>query len=67
VTQWALRGLDTPVAVARHTTSDPTINDETLTALRPVLPELPELAAELTGITEAANVIYDDKKLDTSR
>jgi hypothetical protein len=40
--------------------------DETPTALRPALPELPELAAELAGISEAANVIYDDEKLDTS-
>jgi predicted nuclease of restriction endonuclease-like (RecB) superfamily len=66
VTQWALRGLDTPVAVARYTIGDTTMTDETPTALRPALPELPELAAELTGISEAANVIYDDEKLDTS-
>jgi len=25
-----------------------------------------ELAAELAGISEAANLIYDDEKLDTS-
>jgi hypothetical protein len=66
VTQWALRGLDTPVAVARYTTGDITMTDETPTALRPALPELSELATELAGITEAANVIYDDEKLDTS-
>jgi predicted nuclease of restriction endonuclease-like (RecB) superfamily len=66
VTQWALRGLDTPVAVARYTTGDTTMTDETPTALRPALPELPELAAELSGITEAANAIYDDETLDTS-
>jgi len=30
------------------------MTDETPTALRPALPELPELAAELAGITEAA-------------
>ena len=65
VTQWALRGLDNPVAVARYTTGDSTMTDETPTALRPALPELPELAAELAGITEAANVVYDDR-LDTS-
>ncbi len=30
------------------------------------MPALPELAAELAGITEAANAIYDDEKLDMS-
>jgi len=60
MTQWAVRGLDTPIAVARYTTGDTTMTDETPTALRPALPELPELAAGLAGITEAANVIYDD-------
>jgi hypothetical protein len=55
VTQWALRGLDTPVALARYTTGDTTMTDETATAPRPALPELPELTAELAGITEAAN------------
>ena len=57
VTQWALRGIDTPVAVARYTTGDVTLTDETPATLRPALPELPELATELTGITEAADRI----------
>lgn len=65
VTQWALRGLDTPVAVARYRTGDTTMTEDTPPVLRPALPELPELAAGLAGITEAANVIYDDDKLDT--
>lgn len=64
VTQWALRGLDTPVAVARYTTGDVTMTDETPATLRPALPELPELATELTGITEAADILYDDAGLE---
>jgi len=64
VTQWALRGIDTPVAVARYTTGDVTMTDETPPTLRPALPELPELATELTGITEAADVLYDDEQLE---
>lgn len=32
----------------------------------PALRESPELAAELAGISEAANVIYEDGELDTS-
>jgi predicted nuclease of restriction endonuclease-like (RecB) superfamily len=64
VTQWALRGIDTPVAVARYTTGDVTMTDETPPALRPALPELPDLASELTGITEAAEMLYDDEELD---
>ena len=64
VTQWALRGLDTPVAIARYTTGDTTMTDETPIALRPALPELPGLAAELAGVAEAAHVIYDDDDAD---
>lgn len=67
VTQWALRGIDTPVAVARYTTGDITMTDETPATLRPALPELPELATELTGITEAAAMLYDDEELDEGR
>jgi len=32
--------------------------------LRPALPELPELATVLTGITEAAAILYDDETLE---
>ena len=60
VTQWALRGVDAPVAVARYTTGGITMTEETPAALRPALPELPELASELAGIAEAAAVIYDE-------
>jgi predicted nuclease of restriction endonuclease-like (RecB) superfamily len=59
VTQWALRGIDTPVAVARYTTGDVTMTEQTPEHLKPALPELPELATELTGITEAAEAVYD--------
>jgi predicted nuclease of restriction endonuclease-like (RecB) superfamily len=64
VTRWALRGIDTPVAVARYATGDVTLTDETPATLRPALPELPELATELTGITEAADILYDDEVLE---
>jgi hypothetical protein len=58
VTEWALRGIDTPVAVARYTTSD----DVTLTPtpppeMQPALPDLPALASELTNIVEAADTV----------
>lgn len=64
VTQWALRGVDTPVAVARYTTGDVTMTEETPEQLKPALPELPELATELAGITEAADIIYDDERAE---
>lgn len=64
VTQWALRGVDAPVVVARYPRSDVTMTDETPDKLRPALPELPELASELTGITEAAAIVYDSQELD---
>lgn len=64
VTRWALRGVETPVAVARYTTGDVTMTDETPPTLRPALPELPELATELTGITEAAQMLYDGEESD---
>jgi predicted nuclease of restriction endonuclease-like (RecB) superfamily len=60
VTQWALRGIESPVAVARYTTGEVTMTDETPEQLKPALPELPELATELTGIAEAAEAIYDE-------
>ena len=59
VTEWALRGIDTPVAVARYKTADKT-TDVTLTQTPPpemqsALPDLPALASELTSIVEAAD------------
>ena len=59
VTQWALRGYEAPVAVARYTTGDLTITDETPVELRPALPALPELTSELASLAEAAAMIYD--------
>lgn len=59
VTEWALRGVDAPVAVARYTTGEMTMTDTPPAELRQALPDLPELASELSGIVEAAKVIYD--------
>ena len=59
VTEWALRGMDTPVAVSRYTTGDVTLTETPPEEMKPALPELPELANELTGIVDAAEEIYD--------
>jgi hypothetical protein len=59
VTEWALR-VDAPVAVARYTTGEVTLTDTPPSELKRALPDLPKLASELTGIVEAANVIYDE-------
>jgi hypothetical protein len=59
VTEWALRGVDAPVAVARYTTGDMTLTDTPPSELKRALPDLPALASELSGIVEAANLIYD--------
>jgi hypothetical protein len=53
VTEWALRGIDAPVAVARYTTSTITLTETPPRALREALPELPDLASKLTDIIEA--------------
>lgn len=55
VTEWALRGIDAPVAVARYTTSDLTLTPTPPADLKPALPDLPVLASELSQIVEAAN------------
>jgi hypothetical protein len=60
VTEWALRGVDAPVAVARYTTGEVTLTDTPPFELKRALPDLPKLASELTGIVEAANVIYGE-------
>jgi predicted nuclease of restriction endonuclease-like (RecB) superfamily len=60
VTEWALRGVDAPVAVARYTTGEVTLTDTPPSELKRALPDLPKLASELTGIVEAANAIYDE-------
>jgi predicted nuclease of restriction endonuclease-like (RecB) superfamily len=58
VTEWALRGIGTPVAVARYTTGDVTLTDSAPEELKPALPELPALAHELAGLVEAADIVY---------
>ena len=60
VTEWALRGIDTPVAVARYTTADVTLTETAPPEMQPALPDLPVLASELTSIVESANAVYDD-------
>jgi predicted nuclease of restriction endonuclease-like (RecB) superfamily len=53
VTEWALRGLEAPVAVARYTTGGVTLTEIPPRELRPALPELPDLANKLAGIVDA--------------
>jgi hypothetical protein len=53
VTEWALRGLGKPVAVARYTTGGVTLTKTPPRELRRALPELPDLASKLSGIVEA--------------
>lgn len=62
VTEWALRGVDSPVAVARYTTGDVTLTETPPAEMTPALPELPKLASELSDIVEAANAVYDDEE-----
>ncbi|HEY5430627.1 MAG TPA: PDDEXK nuclease domain-containing protein [Solirubrobacteraceae bacterium] len=59
VTEWALRGVDTPVAVARYITGT-AFTEQVPVQLQAALPELPELAHELTQKVETAAAIYDD-------
>ena len=60
VTEWALRGIDTPVAVARYVTEDITLTQTPPAEMKPALPDLPALASELSNIVEAANAVYED-------
>ncbi len=53
VTEWALRGLDAPIAVARYTTRGVTLTETPPPELRGALPELPDLASKLAGVLEA--------------
>ncbi len=59
VTEWALRGVDGPVAVARYRTGEVKLTRDAPAELKPALPDLPALAHELTGIVEAAEIVYD--------
>jgi predicted nuclease of restriction endonuclease-like (RecB) superfamily len=61
VTEWALRGVDTPVAVARYTTGEITLTQTPPAEMKPALPELPKLASELTSIVEAADMAHDEQ------
>ncbi len=61
VTEWALRSIDAPVAVARYTTGDVVLTETPPAEMKPALPDLPALASELSNIVEAANVVYDDE------
>jgi hypothetical protein len=60
VTEWALRSIDTPVAVARYTTGHLRLTETPPANLKSALPDLPVLAGELSSIVEAAKVVYDD-------
>ena len=55
VTEWALRGIDSPVAIARYTTGEITLTQTPPPEMKPALPDLPALASELSDIVEAAN------------
>ena len=57
VTEWALRGIGTPVAVARYTTGDTALTDQAPAELKPALPALRVLAKELTKAVETADAI----------
>jgi YhcG PDDEXK nuclease domain len=57
VTEWALRGIDTPVPVARYTTGDTALTDQAPAELKPALPDLPDLAKELAKTVETAEAI----------
>jgi predicted nuclease of restriction endonuclease-like (RecB) superfamily len=61
VTEWALRTVDAPVAVARYTTGEVTLTQTPPPEMQPALPDLPALASELSNIVEAANTAYDDE------
>jgi len=64
VTEWALRSIDTSVAVARYTTGDVRLTQTPPPEMKPALPDLPALAGELSDIVEAANAVYDDESTE---
>ena len=61
VTEWALRGIDSPVAIARYTTGEVTLTQTPPPEMKPALPDLPALASELSDIVEAANAVNEDQ------
>jgi predicted nuclease of restriction endonuclease-like (RecB) superfamily len=48
VTEWTLRRTDAPMAISRYITEGVTLSEEAPEEMRHALPELPELAGELT-------------------
>ncbi len=60
VTEWALRGMSTPIAIARYTTRELTLTQKPPAELKPALPDLPQLAAELATKVETAEAIYSE-------
>jgi predicted nuclease of restriction endonuclease-like (RecB) superfamily len=60
VAEWALRGMSTPIAIARYTTRDLALTQKPPAELQPALPDLPELAAELATKVETAEAIYNE-------
>ena len=60
VTEWALRGIDSPVAIARYTTGEVTLTQTPPPEMQPALPDLPALASELSNIVEAAHAAHDE-------
>jgi hypothetical protein len=59
VTEWALRTVDAPVAVARYTTGEVRLTQTPPPEMQPALPDLPALASELSKIVESANTVHD--------
>lgn len=64
VTEWALRSIDAPVAVARYTTGDVRLTQTPPADLKLALPDLPALASELSNIVEAADAVYPRQGAD---
>jgi predicted nuclease of restriction endonuclease-like (RecB) superfamily len=64
VTEWALRGIDSPVAIARYTTGEVTLTQTPPPEMKPALPDLPALASELSEIVEAAHTAHDDESTE---
>jgi hypothetical protein len=60
VTDWALRGITAPIAVARYTTDELALTEKPPAELKPALPDLPELATELATKVETAAAIYGE-------
>jgi predicted nuclease of restriction endonuclease-like (RecB) superfamily len=53
VTEWALRGIDAPVAVARYTTGELRLTRTPPADFKPALPDLAMLASELSSRVDA--------------